>query len=198
MVAQRVVDQLEVVEVEDRDAGGDELVAKPVLVEAPVVDPGERVVVQKLAHDLAVTVDIERLRKEEHARLAIDLDVARRRSVTVVAHPKRPRLLPAVVEDIDRDLAHTGAGIPAHDAVVGVLEGLPIEDLDHRVEVAVLEDLLVGLQAGHPHHVVIGFAHRELPFVSIDFPALRSRGQSAVQTTLRIAQSTTDPAGRAP
>ena len=154
-MAVRVVHKLEVVEVDDGNAGVHVLVAQTVLIEATVVDAGEGVAIEKFAPALLVLGSLEGLGVEDDAGLALDLDVAGRGHVARVAHAQHLCDLGLVCEDLLAHDAHARAVRAAQQAEVLLLDGVFVEKAHHGIELAVPVELGLGLGQGEAHKALL-------------------------------------------
>ena len=133
MVAQRVVDQLEIVQVQNRHAGEHVLVAQVVLVETPVVSTRQSIVIEQLFGEHAAGDLIDGLSAHEDARLAVDVHMLRRRAVDQIAHENPVGSGAPVAQDILAHPAHADARAAVQKAGIFFLDVLLIEKAHNRV-----------------------------------------------------------------
>ena len=164
MVAQHVVDQLEVVQVKQGDAGVHVLRAQVVLVEAAVVRTGKRVAVQQLVGKAREAFRVDGLRVQKHAFLAVHLNVAHVGKVLLVAHAQRMRLVAAVVQHLFAHLAHADASVATQQAELLFVDVVGIKQAHHRVDFPQTVHLATDLVVRHGNGSFIFRAR----FVNVD------------------------------
>ncbi len=146
MVAACIVYQLKVVDVDNSDASVDVLTAQVVLVVATVIHAGKRIAVQQVALVLCVGRNVERLRVQNHARLALNFNVARGSHVMLIAHQEHLSNILAIVEHLLAHHAHAGAVRTVEQAERIALERVHIKHAHHGIQIAVALELLFGLK----------------------------------------------------
>ena len=109
MMAQRVIDQLEIVQVQNRHAGEHVLIAQVVLVESPVIRARQRIVIEQLLGKQAASDRVDGLSAHEHTRLAIDVHVPSRCAMDLIAHEHPMRSGASIAQNVLAHPAHANA-----------------------------------------------------------------------------------------
>ena len=109
VVAQRVVDQLEIVQVQNRHAGKHVLIAQVILVESPIVGARQRIVIEQFLGEHAANDRIYGAGAHEHAWFAVDVHPLSQRAMELIAHEDPVHSGAPVVQDIPAHTAHANA-----------------------------------------------------------------------------------------
>ena len=109
MMAQRIVDQLEIVQVQNRHAGEHVLIAQVIFVESPVVRARQRIVIEQLLGKQAASDRVDGLSAHEHTRLAIDVHVPSRCAMDLITHEHPMRSGASIAQNILTHPAHANA-----------------------------------------------------------------------------------------
>ena len=134
VMAQRVVDQLEIVQVQNRHAGEHVLIAQVVLVEAPVVSARQRIVIEQLLGKHAASDRVDRLSAHEHARLAVDVHVPSRCAMDLITHEHPMRSGTSIAQDVLAHPAHANARAAVQQTGLLFLDVVFVKEAHNRVD----------------------------------------------------------------
>ena len=149
-MAERVIAELEIVQVDHGDACRQELVAQLILIKAAVIHAGQRVGVQALVLvGEGVAVRLQRLDHLHNIRIAVHFHIAGRGLVDLGADMLQLGFLSFAEQRLPPDAPGAGVSIPP-GGVTGVLfNGLPVQQADDGVDLAEAGHLFFGLPHCH-------------------------------------------------
>ncbi len=185
MVSKRIVYDFEVVEVDEGNARKNSLMAQLVFEKTTTERPGKGIAVNDFFIDRIFFIGGHLFNANEHARIAIDVDEARRCLVGLFANAQNTRTLLAIIEHLGAYLAHAYALFKKE--ALRVLELLLVDEAHIGINLPQPGDLFESLGSCHTAMAVIRIHRNEFPSAGPTSNTARPRSQSAEAACSNLA-----------